>query len=423
MRPGLGCRACRATAVALIAAFAVHAGEWPRFRGPTGQGISEEKGVPTSWNAAEHVVWKTPIPGEGWSSPIVWGDRVWVTTATDGGASFRVICIDRTRGTILWNAEVVVQDAGHRHGNNSYATSTPATDGDRVFAVAADGSIAALSAEGDVLWTNREHRFFGHHGLGVSPILYKDLLIVPFDGSSGGDDRTVGWQKPWDQAVVLAVEKETGRVRWKGRRGLSRIAHVTPLIIAAGGGADEIVSGAGDVVQGFDPATGALRWTAASSGEGVVPSIVSGGGLVFSASGFGAPAIRAVRPGGRGDVTATHIAWEDSSDVPMVPSMLCVWPHLLVLTDTGVLRCLEAASGKVVWRTRVRGEYYASPVWADGRIYVVNQKGETTVLDVGPTFKVIASNPLGEKCFASPAVAHGAIFLRTASHLFCIGRR
>ncbi len=405
------------------AALPLCAEDWPRFRGPTGQGVSTEKGLPTEWSATANVLWRTPIPGEGWSSPIVLGDKVWVTTATDGGKSLHVLCLDRQRGAVLWDIEVATQDAGHKNEQNSYATPTPATDGERIYVLACDGTFAALSPEGKVLWTNREFKFYGHHGLAVSPILYKDLVIAPFDGSNSGEDKALGWQKPWDRAVIVALDKASGKVRWKGSRGASRIAHVTPQVVVVDG-ADQLVSGAGDVVQGFDLATGARLWSVRSEGEGVVPSIVCGDGLAFSASGFGASAIRAVRlGGGKGEVTATHLAWENGDDVPMVPSMVYVKPHLFVLTEKGVLRGLDAASGKALWRERLRGEYYASPVWADGKLYCVSRKGETTVLEVGAQAKVVARNALGERCLASPAITQRCIFLRGEKHLYCIGAK
>jgi hypothetical protein len=367
-------------------------------------------------------VWKTPIPGEGWSSPIVFDDRVFVTTATDGGTSFRLLCLDRKSGAILWDKEIFKQEAGHKQQFNSYASSTPVTDGQRVFVVGADGSIAAVSKEGDIAWTNREVRFFSEHGLAVSPILYKELLIVAFDGSSSGPDPKLGWQKPWDQAVIRALDKNTGGVRWEGRRGLSRVAHVSPQILRQEG-KDQLVSSAGNVVQGFDLETGRRIWTASSSGEGVVPSVVIGEDLVFTTSGFGESTIRAVRTGGQGDVTATHIAWESTEDVPKVPSMLYAKPYLFLITETGVAKCLTAATGEMIWRQRLEPKYSASPVWAEGRIYFLCEKGTTTVVEAGPEFKVLAQNELNEKCCASIAISQKQIFIRSEHNIFCIGAK
>ena len=393
---------------------------WPGFRGPGRQGISNEKDLPTKWSAISNIIWKTAVPGAGWSSPIIFGDRVFVTTATEEGASFHLLCFDRKTGAILWDRQVLRQEPGQKQRLNSFASSTPVTDGKNVYIVAFDGSIAAVSMEGETVWMNRDFEYFSEHGLGVSPILYKELLIVAFDPSSSGADPKLGWQKPWDKAVILALDKNTGKVRWEGRRGLSRIAHVSPQILSVSG-KDQLISSAGDAIQGFNPATGERIWTVSSPGEGVVPSVVVGEGLIFTASGFGDSAIRVVRVGGKGDVTTTHIAWESAEDVPKIPSMLYVKPHLYLLTEAGVAKCLKAATGKVIWRERLGDRCSASPVWADGKIYFLSDKGTTTVISDGAEFKVLAKNELNENCKASPAISQQLIFIRSVEHLYCIG--
>jgi outer membrane protein assembly factor BamB len=444
-------RACWSVAFAVTIANLSWAENWPGFRGPTRQGISQEKDVPTEWSRSANILWKTPVPGNGWSSPIVFDNRVFVTTATDEGASFRLVCIDRWTGNVLWDKQVVQQEPGHKSPQNSYASSTPVTDGQRVYVLAFDGSFAAVSMDGSVIWTNRDFHYYSEHGLAVSLILYQDLLIAPFDGSSSGPDKAIGWQKPWDQAVIIALDKNTGQVRWKARRGSSRIAHVTPQILSQDG-QDRLVSSAGDVVQGFDLKSGQRLWTVTSTGEGVVPSIVIGDGLVFTTSGFGRPAIRAIRPpprlaatdagagtGGNssgslrtgGDVAQSHIAWESTDDdVPMVPSMLYVKPYLFLITEGGVAKCLDAATGEVLWRNRLAGRYSASPVLAPvssgedrngGKIYFLSEQGRTTVLEAGHEFKIVAQNELQEKCCASPAISQKHIFIRSEDALYCIG--
>jgi len=412
---------CWLVAFAAIAADSSLAENWPGFRGPTRQGISHETDIPIEWSTTSNIVWKTPIPGEGWSSPIVFNNHVFVTTATDGGVSFRLLCIDRITGTILWNKEVLRQKAGHKSTQNSYASSTPVTDGQQVYVLAFDGSFAAISLKGTVVWTNRDFEFYSEHGLAVSPILYRDLLIVPFDGSSAGPDKKVGWQKPWDQAVILALDKNTGKVRWKGLRGASRIAHITPQILSENG-RDQLVSSAGDVVQGFDLKTGERIWTVSSPGEGVVPSVVIGDGLIFTTSGFGEPTIRAIRTGGKGDFIQTHIAWESTDDVPKIPSMVYIKPFLFLVTEAGVAKCLKATAGEVLWRNRLGGRYSASPIWAEGRIYFLSEKGKTTIVEAGPEFNVVAQNEIKEKCCASPAVSQKHIFIRSENNLYCIGQ-
>ncbi len=395
---------------------------WPCFRGPSQQGISNETDVPLEWSETSNIVWKTPIAGEGWSSPIVYGDRVFLTAATEQAVSFRLICLDRYNGKILWDKEVLRQKPGHKQQFNSYASSTPVTDGRMVYAVAFDGGIAAVSMEGTVVWTNRDYDYFSEHGLAISPVLYRDLFIVPFDSSSSGPDPRVGWQISWDKAVIVALDKNTGKVRWEGKRGYSRLGHVTPQIHNENG-KDQLVSSAGNVVQGFDLETGRLIWTVTSEGEGVVPSIVIGEGLVFTTSGFGDSTIRAIRTGGTGDVTATHIAWSTKEDVPKVPSMLYSKPFLFIITETGVLKCLKAATGEEVWRQRLGGKFSASPVWAEGRIYFLSESGITTVIEAGPEFKVLAKNELDGKFCASPAISRKQIFIRSEHNLYCIGEK
>jgi outer membrane protein assembly factor BamB len=332
-----------------------------------------------------------------------------------------MICLDRTTGKVIWDKELTRQEAGHKQPYNSYATPTPATDGTRVYVPVCDGRILAVSMEGNVEWINSDFDYYSEHGLAVSPVLYEDLVIVPFDGSSPPPDTKVGWQVPWDKAVILAVDKNTGRTRWKGSRGSSRIAHVTPQI-AEVDGQDQLVSGAGNVIQGFDLKTGERLWTVSSPGEGVVPSVVIGERLVFTASGFGESRICAVRLGGRGDVTKTHTVWESREDVPKMSSMLYVASRLYLATETGVAKCFQAATGEVLWRQRLGGKFSASPVWADGKVYFLAENGRMTIVEDGPSFQIVAQNELGEKCCASPAIAQGNLFIRTDKALYCIGK-
>lgn len=401
----------------------VSAENWPRFRGPTGQGISTETGLPTTWSADENIAWKTAIPGDGWSSPVVFGDQVFVTSTTDDGKSCHVICVERKSGAIAWNTKVFDQVPKHKREDNSYATPTPVTDGEHVYAVFSSGGIAALDMSGKVIWTNDDVEFFSQHGLGASPILHENLLIMPFDGSSPGEDSLIGFKKPWDGAVLLALDKNSGKEVWRGSRGLSRLAHVTPNVLQQDGKL-QLVSAAGDVIQGHDPATGKLVWTVHSQGEGVTPSIVLADGLIYSCSGFEAPTIRVVRSGGEGDVTATHIAWERKEGVPSLSSLLYVKPHIYSVTDRGVVSCVDAKSGGEVWQKRIGGKHAASPVYAEGNIYFLSElDGETIIIKAGDKFEEVSRNVLGETCKASIAASQGNLFIRSDKHLFCIGER
>jgi outer membrane protein assembly factor BamB len=397
---------------------------WPQFRGPTGQGISAEADPPLKWSQTENIAWKTEIPGESWSSPIVWGDRVFLSTATDSGEACRVLGFDARSGEVIWNKEVLRQMPRRKEQRNSYATPTPATDGERVYACFGDGSFVAVDFNGAVQWTNREFPFYGQHGLGTSPILHEGLLIMARDGSSDGDDKGLGWQRPWDKSFVIALDAKTGAVRWKTGRGLSRISHGVPAIWTGSDGRAQVVSEAGDVLQGFDLKTGDRLWSSEVIGEGKVPSVVLGGGLAFTSGGWGGKeTIKAFKLGGSGELKETNLVWEQRKGMPKVPSMLFVEPHLFAITDGGIATCLKAASGEIVWQERVGGNFSASPVAAAGRIYFTGDNGETTVIEAGPQYKVLAKNALGEKLQASPAFSGDRIFIRTEKHLLCIAQR
>lgn len=407
-------RAFVAVGLMLLLSSTTAAEDWPGFRGPTGQGLSSESDLPLRWSGTENITWRAAIPGEGWSSPIVFGDRVFVTTATEGGVSCRILCLDRRTGEVLWNREVHRQKLSRKEGNNSFATPTPTTDGQRVYAVFSDGCILAVDYSGQLIWKNHEVVYYSQHGLGNSPRLVGDLLVMPFDGSSPGVDKEVGWQTPWDQAVLLAVELQTGKVRWRGRRGLSRIAHTTPVVVQVDGKL-VLLSNAGDVVQAFDPQTGSRLWSVASEGEGVVPSLVTGQGLVFAASGFPHKILRAFQ------LREPMLAWEHRQAVPTIPSPVYAEPYLFTVSDAGIAQCLEAATGRRVWQERLGGKFSASPVLAAGRIYLLSESGETTILEAAGQFKVLARNSLEGTYKASPAVSRGQLFLRSDQHLYCIG--
>jgi outer membrane protein assembly factor BamB len=395
---------------------------WPGFRGPMGQGISSETGLPAKWSATDNIAWSVQIAGEGWSSPIVWNDRVFVTTAADGGESCRIVALARADGKVLWNVEVFRQQKFRKEGKNSYATPTPVTDGDHVYAIFNDGGIAALTVAGKPAWVNRDVKYYSQHGLGASPILHEDTLIMAFDGSSPGPDKALGWQKPWEQSFLLALDRNTGKERWRATRGLSRIAHTTPAVVTVRG-APELISSAGDVIQGFDPNTGARRWSVPAEGEGVVPSPVVGEGLVFAASGFGNPRLRAVKLATDGDGSTRKVAWELKRNVPMMPSAVYVKPYLFMVSEKGVAQCLEAATGTLKWEERIGNSFSASPVAADGRVYFLSEEGETTVVAAKGEFTLIARNSLKGPCQASMAVSEGHLFIRTGDRLYCIGKR
>lgn len=402
----------------------VFAENWPQFRGTTAQGISTEKNLPVAWSGTENVLWKTPVPGAGWSSPAVWEDRVFLTSASgEKGTACHVLCLDGKSGQILWDKEVFAQEIQRKEDRNSCATPTPATDGKNVYAVFCDGSVVALDFQGNVVWTNRDFKSYSYHGIGASPILWEGLLIMPYDVSSGEKDKALGWMKPWDQAFILALDTNTGQVRWKAKRGLSRIAHAAPCVWTdPKDGSVQLISCAGDVVQGFDPKTGERIWSSLNNGYSEVPSAVIGDGLVFTASGYGGrESTKAFRLGGKGDLQETNLAWEQKQGSPKVPSFLYAAPYLYSVDDNGLATCFKGATGEIVWQERLGGTFSASPVLVDGKVYFLSDKGETTVVEVGPQFKVVSKNALNEKCQASIAISNGRLFIRTEKNLYCIG--
>jgi outer membrane protein assembly factor BamB len=365
---------------------------WPGFRGPTGQGHSKEIRLPVRWSAAEGVLWKTPVDGAAWSSPIVWGGRVFVTTARDQGRACHLIALDRRTGAVLWDTLVFTQQLKRKEDRNSYASPTPVTDGARVFAVFGDGSFVAVdAASGAVVWANRDFPFYSQHGLGSSLVLYRDLLIHARDGSSEGPDKGVGWQTPWEEAFVVAL-------------------------VARLGGRDVLLSPAGDVIQAFDPLSGKRLWTVPSAGEGVVPSPVVAGQMVVTVSGFGAPAVRAVT-----GAAAPAVAWEQTKGVPMLASPVVVDDAVYVVTDAGVLSALDAATGQQRWQQRLEGTFSASPVAADGKLYLLSDSCDTWVVAPGPAYALLSRNRLEGRCHASMAVSGGLLFIRTDSTLYAIG--
>lgn len=416
---------CISCVFVLITASGQEQENWTQFRGPNGQGISKAKDLPVNWSAEENIAWKTDIPGESWSSPIVWNNHIFLTTATEDGKNCHVIAVDRPTGKILWDRIVLTQQPKqHRHDLNTYATPTPVTDGETVFAVFSGGGFVALDFDGNTRWTNTDLDFYSHHGLGTSPILYGDLLVFAVNPSNREEPIGLGWTEPWDKSYLLALDRKTGKERWRGMRNKSKIAHSTPVVMAVDG-KEQIISSAGDVVQGFNPADGKLIWTVASEGEPCVPTPAIGDGLIYTAH-FNQAPLFAIRPNGQGDCTETHVAWKQSGYSPMMSSPLYVKPYLYTCPDNRVC-CLDATTGEFLWQIRLRGgQLNPSPIYADGKIYVHSEQGTTTVLrpsgDPKKPAEVIATNQLNEKCRATIAVAGKQLIIRTANRLWCVGK-
>lgn len=397
----------RLPAVLLLAAAALLGGEWTEFRGPGGQGHSDETGLPLSWGENRNVVWKSALPGLGWSSPVIGGGKLWLTTAAEEGRSLRVLAVDPESGEILHNIELFRFEKPPKiQAKNSYASPTPVLDGGRVYVHFGTQGTAALTSSGEVLWKTQELRYYHRHGSSGSPVLAGDLLLINCDG--------------YDLQYVVALDKNTGEIRWKTYRGDSSHAYATPLVIDAAGKKQLVSPGAGRAVS-YDVETGEeLWWIRYRGGFSNVPRPIFGHGLVYITSGFFKPALYAVRPGGRGDVTKTHVAWKYSRGVPLTSSPLLVGDEMYFVSDNGIATCLDARGGEQIWRSRLKGEYSASPIFADGRIYFLNEDGDTTVIRPGRTFEKLAESHLDGRSLASIAVAGGALFLRTDSHLYRI---
>ena len=378
--------------------------DWPEFRGPTGQGHSDERGLPLTWSETKNVRWKTAIPGKGWSSPSIQGDRIWLTTATEEGKSLRAISIDRNTGAILQNVEVFrLKSLGQINSKNSYASPTPILEGDRVYVHFGAHGTACLTQSGEIVWKTRVEYDNGQHGSGGSPVIYDDLLIVSCDGQ--------------ESQFVVALDKTTGKVRWKKfREGYQ--AYTTPLVVRLPAG-DQVISPGAYRAIAYEPRTGKEIWQVRyGDGFSNVPRPVYGAGLVFICTGFQQPSLLAVRLDGRGDVTKSHVAWTLKRGVSLTPSPLLVGEELYMVSDNGIASCVDAKSGVPNWQVRLGGNYSASPIYADGRIYFLSEEGESVVIAPGKEFKALAKNQLDGPTLASMAVSSGSIFVRSQTHLY-----
>jgi outer membrane protein assembly factor BamB len=435
-------------AALLLASFHLTAGDWPQWRGPSSLGISAETGLPQRWSATENVAWKAKLAGFGASSPVVTGGLVAVTSQigsyrASGGRdpllarddpslagrehamSGPAIASGDSRGGLFLAVEAFGAADGKRaweyriaatgelpklHEKHNLATPTPVSDGERIYAWFGNGQVVALDRQGREVWKRHLGQEYGSFltpwGHGSSPVLYKDLLILLCD------------HQP--VAYLLALDKRTGEQRWKVDQKGDRVSHSTPVAVPGPRG-DELIVNSSARIEAYDPLTGALLWHAGTERQTPIPSAVFADGVIYLSRGYRNSDVLAIRAGGRGDVTPTHVRWRMPSGASYVPSILHYQGLIYMTNEVGVVTCAEAATGQQVWRGRLDGVFFASPVAGDGKVYLASETGETFVLLAGRKQEVLARNRLDERFLASPAISGGKIFLRGDGVLFAIG--
>jgi len=396
--------------------------QWPEFHGPGGVGTLPNAAPPLVWNEHQNVRWKTPIHGRAWSSPVIWGRQVWMTTATPDGKELFAVAVDRDSGRIVFDLKLF--DVPHpqaAHSFNSYASPTPVIEDGRVYVTFGSPGTAAIDTRtGHVLWRRTDLECNHFRGAGSSPILFRDLLLMHFDGS--------------DVQYVVGLDKRTGKTVWKTNRSIDyqdvepngrlkgdgdfRKAFSTPLIVDVGG-VPVMISLGSKAAYGYDPLTGKELWRIVERDQfSASTRPVTGFGLVFYPTGFNTGQVFAIRPDGRGDVTSSHVVWRASKGAPNKPSLLLAGDLLIMVNDSGVATCLDAHTGTEIWKARLGDSYSASPVSAAGRVYFFSEDGKTTVIEAGRAFKVLAENHLDDGFMATPAIDGRALYLRTKTALY-----
>ncbi len=411
----------------LFTAGSATAENWPGWRGPRGDGTSLETKVPVRWSDTDNIAWKVEIPGTGHASPVVWEDRVFIVTCLKEETQRVLICLDRRSGKTLWQRTVLKAPLETKHNLNSFASGTPVTDGEFIYVtfLEVDGRtipapnvgtprpvtpgnmlVAAYDFDGNQKWIARAGTFVSAHGYCSCPVLYKDLVIV--NGDHDGD------------SYIVALDKDSGKTVWKVEREHKTRSYVTPIIRQYDGRTQMILSGS-KCVTSYDPADGSLHWSIDGPTEQFVASMVDNGKYVFLTAGFPDRHILAIRPDGHGDVTDSHIAWRTNQNCSYVPSPVIVGDYFVVVSDGGVASCLHADTGERMWVKRLGKGHSASLVTAAGLAYFIADDGMVRVVRPGPEYEQVAENPLGENCYASPAISQGQLFIRGEKHLFCIG--
>jgi len=395
-----------------MAASQTHAENWPGWRGPNGDGTSAETKVPVTWSATENLAWKVPLKYHGHASPIVWNDSV-LLVGTDKEHERRMLVVrDRKTGKLVWERTVLEAPLEGKHHLNSWASSTPATDGERIYVSFLDERhmfVAAYDFNGNRLWAVRPGVFSSKHGYCSSPVLYRDKVLV--NGDHDGD------------AYLVALNRKTGKTLWKTPRENKTRSYCTPIIRTIEGRTQMLLSGS-KCVASYDPETGQRIWILDGPTEQFVASLVMNKGLLFVTGGYPDKHMLAIDPTGSGQLSYDDdVKWHHRRiGVSYVPSPIAVDSYFLVVSDNGIGSCFDAKSGTRLWKRRMGRRFSASLVAANGNVYFLDDDGHCKVVQAGPEYKEIAHNSLGEPTYASPAVSNGQIFIRGEKHLFCIGR-
>ena len=399
--------------IALIALLQVSsetlAENWPAWRGPRGDGTSQEQEVPVRWGPDENIRWKVPVRAAGHASPIIWEDRIFLVGCDEQREARTLTCRARDDGGVIWHVDVLEAPLEGKHPLNSYASGTPVTDGQRVFVSFLDRDemfVAAYTFDGDQLWRARPGGFSSKHGYCSSPVLYEDLVIV--NGDHDGE------------AYLVALDQESGSVRWQTIRPNRIRSYSTPIIRNIDGRTQMILSGSQSVAS-YDPRDGSQHWVIDGPTDQFVASIIYNGELLFMTCGFPDRHMLAIRPDGRGNVTDTHVVWRTTRAASYVPSPIAAGDYFLVAADNGLASCFDAETGQRHWIERIGRRYSASLVSAAGLVYFLSDDGVTTVVRAGEEFDAVAENELGEATYASAAISQGQLFIRGEEHLYCIG--
>jgi outer membrane protein assembly factor BamB len=400
--------------VTALGGWCIGADEWPGFRGPAGDGHADTARLPIEWSASQNVTWQTPIHGLAWSSPVVSGNDVWLTTATEEGKELSVLCLDLTSGQVRIDRKVFdVQNPPDIRKYNTYASPTPVIHGGRLYASWGSAGLACLDTEtGETLWERRDLPCDHYRGAGSSPIIHNGKLYLHYDG--------------YDFQYVVALDIATGATIWRTDRprnfhtdnGDIKKAFATPLVINVGG-REQLISPTSKGTFSYDPETGDEIWRINYAGFSTAARPLFAHGLVYLSAGFPRSEIIAVRPDGQGDVTDSHIGWSEKKLMPSKPSPLLVGDLMFTICDDGgVATCLDAHTGEKLWQERIGGNYSASPIYADGQVYFFCEDGRTTVIRAARELELLAENQLGAGVLASPAVVGDSLLLRTSSHLY-----